>query len=102
MSNNFSFEGLSEELKAALKGCTTMEELEKVLAETGLQLDNDALKAVAGGLGLSDSNMCRTYKCVHVMLARSKAETDRLASDSTLAGICKSDFCVLTCRVDQN
>ena len=65
MSEKNLFDSISDEIKAKLKECRTKEELEKVLAETGLKLDEDLLQTVAGGFG----------------------------HDDLLAGICKLDFC---------
>ena len=61
MSEKNTFDSLSDELKAKLKECKTEEELNKILAEAGLDLDQDMLKAVVGGLG-SDFT-CLALQC---------------------------------------
>ena len=55
MSEKNTFGSLSDELKAKLKECKTEEELNKVLAEAGLDIDQDVLKAVVGGLADDDT-----------------------------------------------
>ena len=99
------FESLSDELKATLKRCTTEEELEKALADAGLQLDDDLLKAISGGIGgivlpTCPGNMCRTDKCHDVMFAQNNALADGLASADNLAAICRKDGCVKACPVN--
>ena len=72
MSEKNLFDSIGDEIKAKLKECRTKEELERVLSETGLQLDDDLLKAVAGGF----------------------------ASTEMLAASCKKDGCVKACPVN--
>ena len=50
MSEKEIFDTLSDEFKAKLMECTTEEELMRILADAGLELDQDTLKAVVGGL----------------------------------------------------
>ena len=104
MSKSIKFEGLSDELKATLKGCTTEEELEKALADAGLKLDDDALKEIAGGriVYFDDchGNMCKSNKCHDVMLAQSnRPYAVGLASAEMLAAsaACPRDICVRIC-----
>ena len=73
MSEKNSFDRLSDELKAKLRECRTEEELNKVLTDAGLELDQDLLEAVVGGL----------------------------ASAGGPGGTCKTHYCVDICRVDQ-
>ena len=80
MSKDKDFGGLSDELKATLKGCTTEEEMEKALADAGLQLDDDLLKAVSGGVN-----------------AQNNAMADGLVSAKKLAASCTRDACVRVC-----
>ena len=91
MDSNFSFDSLSDELKAKLKNCKTMDELKEVLTGAGMILDEDVLKAIAGGLGTPEmlSDPCRHHKQV-------------CAKDKLSAGICKRDQCNNICRVDNN
>ena len=92
MSKDKNFGGLSDELKATLKGCTTEEEMEKALADAGLQLDDDLLKAVSGGV-----NMCMTDKC-HDVFAQNNAMADGLVSAEMLAASCTRYNCMRVCR----
>ena len=47
------FENLSDEIKEKLRNCKSEEELTKVLADAGIELDKEMLKAVEGGLALN-------------------------------------------------
>ena len=53
MSEKDFFDNLSDELKAKLRACKTEDELKKVLADAGIELDPDALADTAGGAGLA-------------------------------------------------
>ena len=48
---------LSPELQEKARQCKDMDELNKLLAENDVELSDDALEAVAGGAGCSDSNL---------------------------------------------
>ena len=92
MENKFTFDNLSDELKAKLMECKTPDELKEVLAEAGMDLDEDVLKSIAGGLDSADmlADNCHRYK------------VECLYYKYLTAGICKHDFCQDICRVDEN
>ena len=49
MSEKNLFDNLSDEIKEKLIDCKSEEELTKVLADAGIELDKEMLKAVDGG-----------------------------------------------------
>ena len=53
MSEKNLFDNLSDEIKEKLRDCKSEEELTKVLADAGIELDREMLKAVDGGLALN-------------------------------------------------
>ena len=53
MSTKNLFDNLSDEIKEKLRDCKSEEELTKVLADAGIELDREMLKAVDGGLALN-------------------------------------------------
>ena len=53
MSEKNLFDNLSDEIKEKLRDCKSEEELTKVLADAGIELDKEMLKAVDGGFALN-------------------------------------------------
>ena len=62
MSEKNLFDNLSDEIKEKLRDCKSEEELTKVLADAGIELDKEMLKAVDGGFAFDDI-LGTTYSC---------------------------------------
>ena len=56
------FESLTDEQKEKAKQCTTMEELTEFVTKEGIELPDEMLDAVAGGIEF-DEELCGMYDC---------------------------------------
>ena len=57
------YDSLTDEQKAKAKACKTMEELTELAAREGVELPDEMLDAVAGGLEYCDHGYCHVNNC---------------------------------------